>query len=174
MDFKLGDYVEVIDEEIEGYIIKMSLNKAWINVDGFEYEYPLKSIIAKELFNVSVEVDAPKEIDLKKTLKNKKSTEHIDTIEIDLHFESLSLKFNKVSNFEILMHQLQTARKKLLMAFEKKIPRVVFIHGVGQGVLKKELDSMLREFSNIEWYAADFRKYGEGATEVRIYTSRVQ
>ena len=45
----------------------------------------------------------------------------------------------------------------------------VFIHGVGEGVLKLELEYLFSRYDNVKFYDADYQKYGLGATEVYIY-----
>jgi len=45
----------------------------------------------------------------------------------------------------------------------------VFIHGVGEGVLRTELEFLLGRYSNVTFYDAEYAKYGVGATEVYIY-----
>ena len=42
----------------------------------------------------------------------------------------------------------------------------VFIHGVGEGVLKLELEYVLKRYEDLTYYDADYQKYGFGATEV--------
>lgn len=74
-----------------------------------------------------------------------------------------------MSNHEMLNLQLDTARHKLEFAMRKRIQKVVFIHGVGEGVLKMELDYLLSRYSNLKYYDADYKKYGLGATEVYIF-----
>ena len=69
---------------------------------------------------------------------------------------------------EILDRQLDTARGQLEFAMRKRIQRVVFIHGVGQGVLKAELRTLFRRYEGVRYGDADYRKYGQGATEVYI------
>jgi len=59
--------------------------------------------------------------------------------------------------------------KQLEFAIRKKIQRVVFIHGVGEGVLKLELQYLFKHYDNLKFYDADYQKYGLGATEVYIY-----
>ena len=51
---------------------------------------------------------------------------------------------------------------------KKSIP-LVFIHGVGEGVLKEELRYLFNRYDNVKFYDADYQKYGLGATEVYIY-----
>jgi dsDNA-specific endonuclease/ATPase MutS2 len=45
---------------------------------------------------------------------------------------------------------------------------MVFIHGKGEGVLKLELEYLLKRY-NVKFYDANYQKYGLGATEVYIY-----
>jgi dsDNA-specific endonuclease/ATPase MutS2 len=45
---------------------------------------------------------------------------------------------------------------------------VIFIHGIGEGVLKRELQYLLKKYP-VDFYDASYQKYGLGATEVYIY-----
>ena len=45
----------------------------------------------------------------------------------------------------------------------------MFIHGVGEGVLKEELHYLFNKYENVKHYDANYQKYGLGATEVYIY-----
>jgi dsDNA-specific endonuclease/ATPase MutS2 len=74
-----------------------------------------------------------------------------------------------MSNFDILNIQLDTAKRQIEFAVRKRIPKIVFIHGVGEGVLKAELDYLLGRYDNLKFYDANFQKYGVGATEVYIF-----
>ena len=89
-------------------------------------------------------------------------------MEVDLHINQLVKSSKSMSNHEMLNLQLDTARHKLEFAIRKRIQKVVFIHGVGEGVLKMELEYLLGRYSNVKYYDADYQKYGLGATEVYI------
>ena len=65
--------------------------------------------------------------------------------------------------------QLDTARRQLEFAIKKRIPKIVFIHGVGEGVLRQELETLLSRYNNVQFYDADYKTYGLGATEVKIF-----
>ena len=52
---------------------------------------------------------------------------------------------------------------------EKDIQKIIVIHGVGEGVLKEEIRSYLSKQEGLEYYDADFREYGKGATAVEIH-----
>jgi dsDNA-specific endonuclease/ATPase MutS2 len=71
-----------------------------------------------------------------------------------------------MNNFDILNIQTETAKRHIEFAIRNRIPKIVFIHGVGEGVLKAELDFMLKRYENISFQDANYQKYGMGATEV--------
>jgi dsDNA-specific endonuclease/ATPase MutS2 len=56
-------------------------------------------------------------------------------------------------------------------AIAKRISKIVFIHGVGEGVLKSELDFMFGRYENIDFRDGNYQKYGLGATEIFIRQS---
>jgi dsDNA-specific endonuclease/ATPase MutS2 len=68
--------------------------------------------------------------------------------------------------------QLDTAKNQLEFAIKKRIQKIVFIHGVGEGVLRTELETMLGRYDNLKFYDADYRQYGVGATEVYIFQNK--
>ena len=90
-------------------------------------------------------------------------------VEVDLHIHQLTKTVKGMSNYEMLNLQLDTAKRQLEFAITKRIQKVVFIHGVGEGVLREELYTLFRRYENVKYYDADYRKYGLGATEVYIY-----
>ena len=93
-------------------------------------------------------------------------------MEVDLHIHQLVKSYKKFSKHEILTLQLDTAKRQLQFAMRKRIQKVVFIHGVGEGVLKLELEYLFKQYDNIKFYDANYQKYGLGATEVYIYQSK--
>jgi dsDNA-specific endonuclease/ATPase MutS2 len=73
-----------------------------------------------------------------------------------------------MSNYEILNLQMETAKRHIEFAIKNRIPKIIFIHGVGEGVLKSELDFMLGRYEEVYFQDANYQKYGQGATEVGI------
>ena len=69
----------------------------------------------------------------------------------------------------MLTIQLDAAKRQLDFAISKRIQKVVFIHGVGEGVLRTELEFLFNRYDNVKFYDADYQKYGRGATEVYIF-----
>jgi dsDNA-specific endonuclease/ATPase MutS2 len=98
--------------------------------------------------------------------KEKKSKKDEFVLEVDLHIEKLVPSKRGMNNYDILNLQMETAKRQLEFAQKNRIPKVVFIHGVGEGVLKAELDFLLGRYDNISFQDANYQKYGLGATEV--------
>ena len=95
----------------------------------------------------------------------------VDVWEIDLHIEEITDSHSGLSNGEIVTKQLRELRSFFQRAKSKRIRKLVIIHGVGMGVLKEEVRSYLDKQSSIDYYDADFREYGKGATAVEIFYS---
>lgn len=94
-----------------------------------------------------------------------------DFVEVDLHIEELVEKPRNLRDGQKLHYQLEHARHCLDAAVDMKIRRVVFIHGVGAGVLRHELRQWLKSLGYVEIINANYQRYGMGATEVRIFSS---
>ncbi|HET8809171.1 MAG TPA: Smr/MutS family protein, partial [Flavobacteriaceae bacterium] len=94
---------------------------------------------------------------------------NLPAMEVDLHIHQLVNSTKNLTNFDMLNLQLDTAKRQLDFAIKKRIQKVVFIHGVGEGVLRAELESLFRRYDNLKFYDADYQKYGLGATEVYIF-----
>lgn len=86
--------------------------------------------------------------------------------EVDLHIEALSEHPERLTDIE--KHELQKRyfRTCLNHALLNGVKKVVFIHGVGRGVLKSEIQNELDQYDNIQYVDAPMSLYGVGATEV--------
>ena len=174
--FQIGDTVETIDDVIKGVVESIKGEKITILCnDGFSLDF-----LANELVCISNEIRVSNseiaQIKKEKALpKPRKSTvlkakeRNAPKMEVDLHINQLMKNPKQVGKFEMLNLQLDTAKRQLDFAISKRIQKVVFIHGVGEGVLKEELGYMFRKYDNVKFYDADYQKYGLGATEVYIY-----
>lgn len=90
-------------------------------------------------------------------------------IEVDLHIESLLDTTAGLSNGDMLMTQMSEFRKVMDQNINKKGQKIVFIHGKGEGVLRKTLLQELKyRYKKCTWQDASFREYGFGATMVKI------
>lgn len=88
--------------------------------------------------------------------------------EVDLHIEALTDHPERLSDIE--KHELQKRffRTCLNHALLNGFKKVVFIHGVGRGVLKTEIHNELDMYDNVQYVDAPMSLYGAGATEVYI------
>ncbi|MEJ8739845.1 DUF2027 domain-containing protein [Phocaeicola sp. HCN-6420] len=92
-----------------------------------------------------------------------------DIVEIDLHIHELLDDTTGMGNAEMLNYQLDVFRKTLEEYKDKKGQKIVFIHGKGDGVLRRAiLDELKRKYKNYPSQDASFREYGFGATMVTI------
>ena len=92
-----------------------------------------------------------------------------EIIEIDLHIGELLDDTRGMSNSEMLNYQLDKFREVMERYKNKREQRIVFIHGKGDGVLRKAvLDELKRKYATCKAQDASFQEYGFGATMVTI------
>ena len=180
-DLKLGDKVYILDANFSGHITKIDGSQINIKTeDGFEMMFDISELIKvdDELFNsYLISKLNYKEIQFQNTDEKKKNKFKInkqrnDITVVDLHIDKLISFQRKLEKYEILSFQLKIAKKKLDLAILNGTKRIIFIHGIGQGILKFELEKILRLYNNLEFYPANFKEYGYGATEVSILTKK--
>jgi len=181
MAFKVGDFVLVLDEDLSGVIKQIREDVFSIETkDGFLLDFKENELILnksgngfkQELFANSNanEVISEKEKPVRKNKSVQRTKDRYEpTMEVDLHIHQLVPTSKGMSNHDMLTLQLETAKRQLDFAIQKRIQKVVFIHGVGEGVLKIELDYLFGRYNNVKFYDANYQKYGLGATEVYIY-----
>ncbi len=89
--------------------------------------------------------------------------------EIDLHIEKLSDDFEFLSNSEMLRVQMKCFERNLNYAIASGMDEIIFIHGIGNGVLRKEIHKYLSQLENIKYFQDTQKsRFGYGATLVRI------
>ncbi|MBD0831780.1 Smr/MutS family protein [Aestuariibaculum sediminum] len=180
MQFKIGDKVLVLDENMSGVVTVIKNDQVTIETeDGFFLNFNESELIGvKSKNDLAVDLDlgiglAIREKEQQRKHKNqgkRKAKERYEpTMEVDLHIHQLVKSSRGMTNHDMLTLQLDTARRQLEFAIKKRIQKVVFIHGVGEGVLKVELEYLFGRYNNVKYYDANYQKYGLGATEVYIY-----
>ena len=175
--FQVGDVVETIDDVIRGKISKISGPEITIETeDGFLFDFEAAELVKIDDSIIKVSNREVNEIKKKKDLPKKRKAPTIKPkernapkMEVDLHINQLTKSTKGLTNHEMLNLQLGTAKRQLDFAIRKRIQKVVFIHGVGEGVLREELHYLLRRYENVKYYDAEYQKYGLGATEVYIF-----
>lgn len=127
-----------------------------LNVSAEEIQ---KSLMQKK----SVDASASKSARTEKKEKN-------GIIEVDLHIDALLDNTQGMTNADMLQYQLDKFREIMEQYKQKHGQRVVFIHGKGEGVLRKAvLDELRRKYPKCKTQDASFQEYGFGATLVTIY-----
>lgn len=92
-----------------------------------------------------------------------------EIVECDLHINALLDNTAGLSNKDMLDVQLDEFRRVMNENINRKGEKVVFIHGKGEGVLRKALlDELKRKYPRCEAQDASFREYGFGATLITI------
>ncbi|MEI7897540.1 MAG: DUF2027 domain-containing protein [bacterium] len=87
---------------------------------------------------------------------------------VDLHIHELVDDPSNLEKSEILEFQKNYFLKCLDSAVAGHFLKVVFIHGVGNGILRTNLIELLKKQEGIEFFDAPMAKYGVGALEIRI------
>ena len=194
MKVKVGDRVKFISDVGEGIVVKVIDDNRVLVEDesGFEYEHHVKDLLVmgdrldereaydqvepdiNEIIHRNIDEKAVQKADkdFNVKYKNREATnmhrrgEHM---EVDLHIHELVDNERGLGNGDKLQIQLSHFERTLKRAEQQKIPKVIFIHGVGQGVLRGEIRKLIEMYyPKASFHDADFREYGYGATEVRI------
>lgn len=182
-EFKIGERVAFIDDDIKGRIKNILPDGRIVVVsdDGFDYRCAAGEIVSQEQAREGLSefirdadwdyVSHDKYAERRRpTPPSNKNLREAPVRVLDLHIEKLVKSPREMSCGEILDYQLHYARTALETARrEGVIRRMVFIHGVGDGVLKAELLRMLQRYARVRYYDAPFHLYGEGATEIEFY-----
>ncbi len=177
MHFKIGDFVAVLDDTLKGTVVASESDRISLkDNEGMIYSYHSSELVlikdSQHELSKYNDINNPFLIEKVKEEKPKKSafkkTKSEVILEVDLHIDKLRKNTKGMDNFDMLSLQLDTARAKLEFAIRKRISKIVFIHGVGEGVLKNELTYLLNKYP-VKYYDASYQQYGLGATEVYIY-----
>lgn len=168
-----------VNVEIRIDTVKFYKLHTFRQTDFFETPALMYDVVKNDLPAKQVYVSAE---DLQDALMKKKTVEHPsaprtivkrggknEIIEVDLHIGELLDDTHGMSNREMLNYQLDKFREVMEQYKNKREQCIVFIHGKGDGVLRKALlDEMKRKYSACKTQDASFQEYGFGATMVTI------
>ena len=162
--FNIGDKVRLVDEDGEGQVKAIKGADIWVEIDGFDIPYSATQIVKIEfddLVSDSSKIISPKDRERAKESRQKLEdlgqTDH-SVYELDLHIEELLDRYDRMSNAEILNYQMSRCRAFVREAIEKRYPKVVLIHGVGEGVLKQEIHNWLHGLDHVESDSVFYRR----------------
>ncbi len=184
MKVEVGYKVKFINENLDGEV-KTVLSQDRLVVscsDGFDHEVSFSEVLVVgenneinysiDQVEISEKITEDQKPKGKSGFLNQYNTKsrygNQNIVEVDLHLEQLVEFPSRLDDWQKLHTQMQHVKNCISAAREKRVSRVVFIHGVGTGVLKTELHNYISKFDYLELKEADFREYGSGATEVLI------
>ena len=189
---KVGTKVRFLDEVGNGIVTKI-LSEAKVMVEddsGFEYPYDASRLLviedAKEekmayervipsvLEIVQQDLSAERKTRIEKDFKTKykeanaRSNERSD-MEVDLHMHAIVDSQSGLEPSTMLELQLAHFERMLQIGIRQRMKKLVFIHGIGQGVLRHQIWSRVDQYyPDCSCRSADPREYGSCATEVWI------
>ena len=179
MLYKSGEYKSYPPEQVNVELnpIKFARSSSFTENDYFDEDaYVIKVASDKVPDFPNIEID-PKALET--AIKQKK--EHKIPVpqkqvprleEIDLHIEHLLPEggFEDLDRGQMLEIQLARFTTSLELGISAKTERMVFIHGVGNGKLKREIRRLLdtQYADRVRYQDASFKEYGYGATMVII------
>ena len=165
MKFSLGDKVLFKKERIEAEVIRINspYKVRVLSKDGFELNVSVKDLVKIEVGTDNITSYGNRFIfkDTPKILKKSTQQRHLKHLTVDLHIEVLRSDYKIIDPSEIIQIQLKECYKTLEIALNSNASKLIIIHGIGQGVLKKEVQNILSSY-NLRFYLT---KDG-GATEV--------
>ena len=168
MRLEIGNKVAVLDDVLKGIVTAVNGKEISVETeDGMIFKFDASELvkIGKDQHQLSKysDINNPFLQEKKASQKAKKSfftkTKNEVVLEVDLHINQLVKSTRGLDNYDMLNLQLETAKRN---------SKIVFIHGVGEGVLKSELNSLLNKYP-VRYYDASYKKYGLGATEVYVF-----
>ena len=176
--FKVGQTVAVLDETIKGIVTQVNGTEVTLEgSDGFSLTYTASELVLIKVdqkeFSKFIDIQQDALLEKEQSNERKVFAKNVKRgmqppLEVDLHIHQLTKTSKGMTKHDMLTLQIDTARRQLEFAIRKKIPRVVFIHGIGEGILQKEIEFLLGRY-HVEVRPASFQKYGFGATEIYIY-----
>jgi hypothetical protein len=173
---KIYDVQNVIDLNLKLNVVRFYKLHSFVENDYFDEPAMIVDIvIAKEkqqLADVSPE-EIKKAMFSKEDVHKRKRIERTlktsDVIEIDLHINELIDSTAGMSNADMLNLQMDKFHQIIADNVKNKGQKIVFIHGKGEGVLRKEIEKQLKSrYKSYYFQDASFREYGFGATMVTI------
>ena len=167
--------VEIRIDTVKFYKLHTFRESDFFEEPALIYDIVKDDVPVKQVYVSAEEIQAAllqkKAVDKPKSQPIVKSGQSVKNgiIEVDLHIDSLLDDTKGMDNGEILNYQLDKFREVMGNYKNKREQKIVFIHGKGDGVLRKAIiDELRRKYSSCRYQDASFQEYGFGATMVTI------
>lgn len=159
-----GMRVTLMDSSDRGVIKKVKKDCVEIELDyGFVVPVGFNEFVvndAEEDFKLRHSVGSSKS----KPIEEEKPASVSKAVEIDLHIEALPGGLG-IQKGQELPYQLEHFKSVMRSQLKHRGSRVIFVHGVGDGVLKKAIRN---ELDSTYAISCTWNPYGDGATAVTI------
>lgn len=160
----------------DGPVLEYPLVSGGLEVEQFQPdpETIKEAISNKAALARDLRKELSKKYNVDKGKKTKKETHEspfkkLPLIEVDLHIGELTDTTSGMEPKDMLELQLSEVRKTMAAHNRRIGQKIVFIHGKGEGVLRKSvLELLKKEYPKADLQDASFREYGFGATLVTI------
>ena len=171
-NLNVGDKVQLIDGVLKGVILSMTAFKALIeDEDGFEEEVLLSNLCLQSKYedyklendNILIAIERKEFIYEEKKISKANLKKVV--LEVDLHIHHLTSSTRSMTNHQMVLLQIKKVKESIIQADRNRHSKIVFIHGIGSGKLKNELENELRK-NKISYQDASYERYGRGALEV--------
>ncbi len=189
---QVGAKVRFLDEVGQGVVTQVISETSVMVEDENGFEYPYESgrllmiadakeekmayerVVPSVLEIVQQDVSPEHKKRLEKDFKTKykeandRASDRSD-MEIDLHMHAIVDSQMGLDPTTMLELQLSHFERMLQIGIRQRMKKLVFIHGIGQGVLRHQIWSRVDSYyPDCSCRSADPREYGSGATEVWI------
>lgn len=168
---KIGDKVVIPKDGIKGTVTGMETEGKVVVTDEDGFDWTVSGEYVAPLPDLTETIAA---YNRGKVRKGERTVEHKSkkqegTVVVDLHAERL---IGSTSNWEaadIKLQQLEEVRRTMNRYRKQKGLKIVFVHGKGDGILREEVQKMLKREFSCNPYDAKYAEYGmQGATEVVV------
>jgi hypothetical protein len=191
IEFQPGDVVKFINDVGKATVLRTEGSMVVVeDEDGFERSVPSRELMAagdpkeeaKQYGNNMPDIaqllrkevgekrmrELQKDFDVRYHRENATNMARRDAhMEVDLHIHELVDDQSGLPDRAKLAIQMAHFDRMMDIAKREKLRRIVFIHGIGQGVLRHQIRTSLdQHHPDCTFRDGDPRKYGSGATEV--------
>ena len=165
--------VELRIDTVKFYKLHTFRESDFFEEPALVYDIVTNDVPVKQVYvsaeDIQVALLQKKEVEKPRSQPIVKRSSSNGIIEIDLHINELLDDAHGMSNSEILNYQLDKFREVMEKYKGKREQKIVFIHGKGDGVLRKALlDELKPKYNTCRYQDASFQEYGFGATLVTI------
>lgn len=177
---KVFEHQNNIDCTIKLPVVKFYKPRIFIPNDFFDedayiidfYDTKKEKIEAEKKTLQNISIDETQKIINQKDdiiIKKQQRFKNEKIKEVDLHIHEIIDDTTGMLPSQMLDIQLKTFEEKLAEAITEQCEKVVFIHGVGNGILKAKIRGRLdRDYPQFFYQDADYQKYKVGATLVYL------